>query len=144
MLSIILLISKVVFLKDPELLINLAPLGITKGECFLVLSFLSLNLISSKIFRYIDFSPLSINCLYLLFALIFTSTSIYSLRNALLNTTEPMSLPSITNPSVFFIVFVANLCCLFIYFLTNSNLAISDAIAPIFSFLRDFSFVNDN
>ena len=74
------------------------PLGITKGEFFLNLSFLSLNLISFKIFGYIDFSPLSINCLYLLFALISGFTSIYSFKSAFLKTTDPISLPSITKP----------------------------------------------
>ena len=85
----ILTICFVVSAKELELLIILQPLGITKGEFLRDLSFLSLNLISSKIFRYIDFSPLSINCLYLLLALIFISTSIYSLRRALLHLGQP-------------------------------------------------------
>ena len=142
--SIIFLICAIVFLKVWELLIILAPLGTTKGEFFLVLSVLSLNLISFKIFRYIDFSPLSINCLYLLLALILTSTSIYSFRKALLNTTDPISLPSITNPFFLFDALVTNLCWEFIKCLTNSNLAISEAALPIFSFLRACVFLKES
>ena len=59
------------YLNDNELSIIIAPLGIFRGEFFLVLSLLSLNFISFKIFAYIDFSPISINSLYLLSALIF-------------------------------------------------------------------------
>ena len=141
--SIIFLICAIVFLKAWELFIIFAPLGTTKGEFFLVLSVLSLNLISFKIFRYIDFSPLSINCLYLLLALILTSTSTYSFRKALLNTTDPISLPSITNPFLLFGFLVANLCWEFMKYLTKSNLAISEATLPICSFLRARVFLKD-
>ena len=142
--SIIFIICAIVFLKVWELSIILAPLGTTKGEFFLVLSVLSLNLMSFKIFRYIDFSPLSINCLYLLLALIFTSTSTYSLRKALLNTTDPISLPSITNPFFLFGVLVASLCWEFMKYLTKSSLAISEAALPICSFLRAWVFLKES
>ena len=142
--SIIFLICAIVSLKVWELLIILAPLGTTKGEFFLVLSVLSLNLISFKIFRYIDFSPLSINCLYLLLALILTSTSTYSFGKAFLNTTYPISLPSITNPFLLFGTLVANLCWKFIKYLTKSSLAISEAALPICSFLRAWFFLKES
>ena len=132
----------IVNLKEFELSIITALVGTVSGEFFLVLSVISLNLRSFKIWLCIDFSPCSINCLWRLFALISSLVLIKSLIWALLKTFDPISLPSITQPLYFFNNLVTIYrCCLFINFLTWRLVAIWEAFLPISSFLKLLCFL---